>query len=165
MTSTSTFLLFLIVAVFYIPVLFLMFRVLKEKRARREFFHASLSIIQRIKDDDAAVEQIQIVFKKISERYPNINSNYKSTTDFVEDLLYRLEAFGTKKYQYHYSLKFSDEEKNRIVSIIKLLKERQPFNSVSGKYGNSLNMIKHAFNTTDPELGTISLQQLVGHLV
>ena len=150
----------LIVIIFYIPFFYVMFRSLEKKRARREFFRAYLSIIKRIGDDDAVVEQIQIVFKKISERYPHINSTYKNTTNFVEDLLYQLEAYGTIRNVFNYGLKFSDEEKNRIVSTIRLLKQQQPFNSVSGKYGNLLNMIKHAFDTTNPELGSINLRQL-----
>ena len=108
----------LIVALFYIPLLFMAWRTMKQKRARREFFHALLSILQRVKDDSAAVEQIQIVFKKISERYPHVNSTYKNATDFVEDLLYRVEAFGQKGYKEAYGFEFSDEQKDRIVDAI-----------------------------------------------
>lgn len=110
--------------------------------------------------DSAAVEQIQIVFKKISERYPHVNSTYKNATDFVEDLLFRVEAFGQQGYKQAYGFEFSDEQKDRVVSAIILLKKRQPFSSVSSKYGNLLNMIKHAFDTTNSELGTSNLRQL-----
>lgn len=150
----------LIVTLFYIPLLLMTWRVMKQKRARREFYHALLSILQRVKDDNAAVEQIQIVFKKISERYPHVNSTYKNATDFVEDLLYRVEAYDGKRYKEIYGFEFSAEQKDRVVSAIELMKQRQPFSSVSSKYGNLLNMIKHAFDTANPELGTGNLRQL-----
>lgn len=138
----------------------MLLRVMKKKSARREFFHAVLSILQRVKDDSSAVEQIHIVFKKIAERYPHVSSTYKNATDFVEDLLYRVEAYGLKSFKDVYGFEFSDEQKDRIVSMIALMKARQPFSSVSSKYGNLLNMIKHAFDTTNPDLGTNNLQQL-----
>lgn len=150
----------LIVALFYIPLIIMLLRRAKQKRARREFFQAMHSILERVKDDSAAIEQIQIVFKKISERHPHINSTYKNATDFVEDLLFRTEAFETNKYKDAYGFEFSDEHKNRIVNTINLMKSRQPFSSVSSKYGNLLNMIKHAFNTGNAELGTSNLGQL-----
>lgn len=150
----------LIVALFYLPLLLMMSRLMKKKRARREFFHAVQSILQRVMDDNASVEQIQIVFKKISERYPHVNSTYKNATDFVEDLLYRVEAFGEKRYKDLYGFEFSAEQKDRVVNAIALMKQRQPFSSVSSKYGNLLNMIKHAFDTANPELGTSNLRQL-----
>lgn len=150
----------LIVALFYIPLILMLLRVLKQKRARREFFHALLSILERVKDDSAAVEQIQIVFKKISERHTHVSSTYRNATDFVEDLLYRVEAFGPKKYKDAYGFEFSDSQKDRVANAIRLMKTRQPFSSVSSKYGNLLNMIKHGFDTENTELGVSNLKQL-----
>lgn len=156
--TTYTFI--LIVVLFYIPLLLMMVRMMRQKRARREFYHALLSILQRVLDDNAAVEQIQIIFKKISERYPHVSSTYKNAMGFVEDLLYRVEAYGEKQYKDAYGLDYSAEQKDRVVNIIAIMKQRQPFSSVSSKYGNLLNMIKHAFDTSNPELGTSNLRQL-----
>lgn len=156
----TTFTFSLIVVIFYIPLFLMVWRVMKQKRARREFFHALLAILQRVKDDNAAVEQVQIVFKKIAERYPHVSSTYKNATDFAEDLLYRVEAYEPKRYKDAYGFDFSDEQKDRVVNVIALMKARQPFSSVSSKYGNLLNMIKHAFSTSNPDLGTSNLQQL-----
>lgn len=156
----TTFTFLLIVALFYVPLLLMIVRAMKQKRARRQFYHALLSILQRVTDDNAAVEQIQIIFKKASERYPHVSSTYKNAMGFVEDLLYRVEAYDEKQYKDLYGFEFSAEQKDRIVNLIALMKQRQPFSSVSSKYGNLLNMIKHAFDTANPELGTSNLRQL-----
>lgn len=150
----------LIVAIFYIPLGLMAIRVARQKRARKEFFHGMLSILQRVEDNEDAVEQIYIVYKKLSERHPYVSSRYKNAADFSEDLFCRSEAFGQKRFKEAYGFELAGEETDRIVEVISIMKSRQPFSSVSSKYGNLLNMIKHAFDTSNTDLGVNNLRQL-----
>lgn len=64
----------LIVVAFYTPLLFMLKKRLDRKRSRKEYYHAFLSILDRVDDDDKAVDQISIVFNKISERFGLVSS-------------------------------------------------------------------------------------------
>lgn len=44
------------------------------------------------------------------------------------------------------------------------MKSHQPFSSVSSKHGNLLNMIKHAFDTDNKDLGRNNLIQLANDI-
>jgi len=150
----------LIVSIFYIPLLLILAKQMKSKRGRKYFYNAILSILSRESDNDKAVEQIHIIFKKLSERNSYINKEYKNTADFCEDLLCRVESYGSKRFKGLYNLEYSNENIDRLVELIKIMKERQPFSSVSSKYGNLLNMIKHAFDTNNNDLGVNNLKQM-----
>ena len=63
----TTFTFLLIVFIFYLPLILILSRRLRQKVARRDFFHAVRAILQRVTDDDAVVEQIHIVFKKLAD--------------------------------------------------------------------------------------------------
>lgn len=100
------------------------------------------------------------MYKKLSDRYPYVSSRYKNAADFSEDLFCRAEAFGASRFKDAYSLEFTGEHMDRIAIVISIMKSRQPFSSVSSKYGNLLSMIKHAFDTSNTDLGINNLKQL-----
>jgi len=150
----------LVVLLFYIPVMFYIFQRKRQRRAVAEFYRAVLSIIQRNEDLSECIEQIAIIYKKISENNSYISDNYRSSTDIVEDLLYRLESFGEDKFKGHYDMEFSNEEKDKVVDIIKEMKRKQPFSSLNSKHGNLLNLLKNSIDTNNVDLGNSSLGQL-----
>lgn len=157
--TPTTFLMVLIVLIFYVPTGLIGLRRTKQKRARKDYFHAVLSILQRVDDDEEAVEQAQVVFKKVSEQYPHVQSRYGNAVSFTEDLLYRIEAFG-EGYKNAYGFTFTPNEVDRVAQMLVLMRERQPFGSVSSKYGNLLEMIRHALVTGNEDLGVSNLRQL-----
>ncbi|OGT02394.1 MAG: hypothetical protein A2Y51_01630 [Gallionellales bacterium RIFCSPLOWO2_02_60_31] len=132
----AVFMFALIVTIFYIPFFVILTRRLRQKLARRQFFHAVIAILQRVSDDDAVVEQIHIVFKKLAERFPYVSQTYKGATDFAEDLLYRAEAYREGEFKRVYGFELDNSQKNRIVRTIEIMKISQPFSSISSKYGN-----------------------------
>ncbi|MEJ1435951.1 MAG: hypothetical protein RPU61_01375 [Candidatus Sedimenticola sp. (ex Thyasira tokunagai)] len=158
--NSSIFLMVLIITIFYIPLTLFMFKMMKQRRARVEFFRATKSILERVDKDDEAVKQIQIVYKKLTERYPYARNQYKSAPDFLEDYLCRIESFGNKRFKESYKFELNDPQKNRLVTIIEVFKSQQPYSTISSKYGNLLSMISHAFDTDNTDLGKTNLRQL-----
>lgn len=154
----------LIVLIFYVPLLLMIAKQSRAKRGRKDFYNAVLSIIGREKDNQKAVEQINIVFKKLSEINSQVSSKYKNSADLCEDLLCRSESYGNKRFKSLYSLEFDNEKIDRVVEIIFIMKSRQPFGSVSSKHGNLLNMIKHAFDTDNKDMGANNLVQLASDI-
>jgi len=158
--NSSLFLMGLIVSIFYIPLLIFMMKTLKQKNARKQFFHATKSILERVESNDEAVKQIQIVFKKLTERHPYVRQAYKSAPDFLEDYLCRIESFGNERFKDAYKFDLDDAQKNRLIEIIDSIKSKQPFSTISSKYGNLLSMVSHAFDTDNHDLGKTNLRQL-----
>jgi ABC-type glycerol-3-phosphate transport system permease component len=154
----------LIVLIFYIPFILMIMKQLRAKDGRKDFYNAVLSIIDREQDNQKAVEQINIIFKKLSELNTQIASRYKNSADLCEDLLCRSESYGSTRFKNAYSLEFDNEKINRIIEIISILRSRQPFSSVSSKHGNLLNMIKHAFDTDNKDLASNNLIQLANDI-
>ncbi|EPZ7321325.1 hypothetical protein ACXR5E_004004, partial [Vibrio mimicus] len=158
--NTSLFMMILIVMIFYVPLLMYMLKTVKQKRSRSEFFRATSSIIERVECDESAVKQIQMIYKKLTERFPFVRSTYKSAPDFLEDYLCRIESFGNKRFKSAYNFELTDPQKDRLVKIIELMKSQQPYSTVSSKYGNLLSMLDHAFHTSNVDLGKTNLRQL-----
>ncbi len=152
------------VLIFYIPFLVLIVRQLIAKRGRKNFYNAVKSIIEREPGNSKAVEQINIIFKKLSELNTQVAKKYKNSADLSEDLLCRFETYGSKRFKSAYSLDFDNEQINRIIEILGIMKSHQPFSSVSSKHGNLLNMIKHAFDTDNKDLGSNNLIQLASDI-
>ena len=154
----------LIVVIFYIPLVLIIVTKSRAQSGRKDFYRAVLSVISREENNDKAVKQINIIFKKISEINSQVAKKYKNSADFCEDLLCRLESYGNKKFKSIYSLEFDNEQINKIVEIITIMKSHQPFSSVSSNHGNLLNMIKHAFDTDNNDLGSHNLIQLANDI-
>jgi hypothetical protein len=150
----------LIVSIFYVPFLLFFAKAFRKKQARREFFQAVRSILGRVAENEEAAAQIAIIYKKIAGRYPHIPATYKNTVDFLEELFYRADSYGSDRFKWLYKVEFSDDDKKRVVNIINLIKVREPFASVSSKYVNLLNMASHALDTGNADLGKNSLRQL-----
>jgi len=150
----------LIVVIFYVPLLFRLLRSFDEVRARRELVRALKSILDRVDDDEEAIEQLQVVFKKMAERYRYVRTHYKDPRGFVEEIMCRAEAMNAVRFRTGYGAEFTAPEVDRVARIVSLLKARQPFGAVSSKYGNLLEMISHAVETGNVDLGTSNLRQL-----
>jgi ABC-type glycerol-3-phosphate transport system permease component len=156
----TTAIVFLIVVVFYIPLIFILKKSFIRKASRKEYYRAFLSVLDRVDDDEEVVDQMTVIFKKISERHGLTSSGNDTATDYSEDLLCRVESYRHATFKFHYSIEFTPEHKGRIVNVIRIMKARQPFGSLSSKYGNLLSMIKHAFDTSNDDLGVSNLRQL-----
>jgi hypothetical protein len=154
----------LVVLIFYIPLFLTLLKQSRAKKGRKDFYNAVLSVISRETNNDKAVEQINIIFKKLSEINSQVAKKYQNSADLCEDLLCRSESYGNKKFKSFYSLEFDNDQINRIVEIITIMKSHQPFSSVSSKHGNLLNMIKHAFDTDNKDLGSNNLIQLANDI-
>ena len=115
-------------------------------------------------DTKEATDQIYIIYKKLSEMFPHVSLRYKSPRDFIEDLLFRSEAYSPNMFKFHYKFEVSDIQKNKLIEIIRILRMRDPFASVSNKYSNFLNLINQAIEHNNIELGTSSLGQLADEL-
>jgi hypothetical protein len=150
----------LVVAIFYAPLLLTLLRSVRARQIRKRFFHAVLSVLARNQQADRTASEIKIVHKKLCERFPTAAQQYRSSRDALEDFFTRVSSIPANRFKELYGLDVSDADKERIIQTINVLKEEDPFGSVSSKHGNLLNLIYQALESANKDLGRSSLRQL-----
>jgi hypothetical protein len=145
---------------FYIPFIVIMTRSFGAKNGRRHFYRSLKNVFERERDNSRAIDQISIIYRKISENNAEFSKKYRTPIDICEDLLSRATGFTSFMFKFHYSLSFAPEEINRLADIVKSIEKEMPFISLSPKYGNQLEMLKLAYASGDTELGFNCLKQL-----
>lgn len=145
---------------FYIPFLVIMTRSAGAKSGRRHFYRSLKNVFERETDNSRAIDQISIIYRKVSENSTEFSKKYKTPIDICEDLLSRATGYTSFMFKFHYSLSFTPEEINRLADIVKSIEKEMPFISLSPKYGNQLEMLKLAYTSNDTELGSNGLKQL-----
>ena len=148
------------VIAFYIPFLIIMTRNFGAKSGRRHFYRSLKNIFERETDDARTIDQISIIYRKVSEENPDFSKKYKTPIDICEDLLARVTGYTSFTFKFHYSLSFSPEEISRLADMVRTIENEMPFISLSPKYGNQLDMLKLAYDSNDVGLGSNGLRQL-----
>lgn len=145
---------------FYGYFIYLLYKRLEIREIEKRFFRAIVSVLESNQDESDNIEQIEIHFKKLRERYPTLSRSPKTAIDFLEDILYYLDTLREKKFKKRFGLEVTIETRKRITNIINEMKSRNPFVSLSREDANLLNDIKHAIETGNIDLGIRTLLQL-----
>lgn len=165
----------LVIALFYIPFIFYTVKKVRKVGTLKTFYKAVLSTLERVSDDDAAIQQIKIIYRRMSDRVPSAFYSSQSITLCLEDMLTRSEIAEAKVSNiFHaivglrpcpiFPLYIASEIKNRIAKIIFMSKEQEPFSNVSGRSGHSLTAINGAIQSTNIELAMTNLRQLAADI-
>jgi|CXWL01.1.fsa_nt_gi hypothetical protein len=153
-------LLAIVIIVIYIPTLYLTYQQTRKNSARRRFFKATNAILQRNPDDQQCIPELLITYKKSIQYHHNIIKSYKSAADFLEELVYHFDSRGADSIKSNYAFEMTEETRKRVSSILSLLKQMQPYASVSNKYASVLETINKALVSGNTDLGRLSLSQL-----
>jgi hypothetical protein len=156
-----TFVYSIIILLFYIPFGFLLI-ILEYKKILnyKRFYRAVITVLERNPDDNKCVPEIFMAYKKLIEYSPRIKKAHRSAVDSMEDFLYKVDSTIPQKFKNTYELEVSQEVRKRMNNIILLMRQSEPFASISNKYSNLMNMLKNALNTGNKDLGTSMLDQL-----
>jgi hypothetical protein len=149
-----------VVIIFYGYFIYLFTKRLQIREIEKQFFRAVISVLENSQDESDNIEQLEIHFKKLRERYPTLSRDPKTTIDFLEDMLYYIDTLGEKRFSTRFGLGVTSETRKRITKIINVMKSREPFGSLSREDANLLNDMKRAVETGNIDLGTTTLRQL-----
>jgi hypothetical protein len=84
MQSSWIFLLTLLIFTFYIPFITMLRRTAGFKFGRKRFFRGIISVLQNSEDDQECVRQLQMLYRRIAERYPNIRERLRSVPEMMD---------------------------------------------------------------------------------
>lgn len=149
---------------FYIPFLIFWRKRITYKSARKRFYRGVTSVFENCADDSECVPQIQMLYKRLSERYSSLSENLRSAPEMVEDLICSIDTSEQKQFKEIFGIEPPVQIRSRIVNTLNLMKNLQPFSSLSSKEGNLLNMLKHAIDTQNPDLAKSTLSQLADEI-
>jgi hypothetical protein len=104
------------------------------------------------------------LYKRLSERYGLLAEEFRSATDMIEDLVCSLDTLEEKRFKRLFGIDPPIQTRTRIVNTLNVMKESQPFSSLSSKESNLLNMLKHAIERGNPDLAKSGLHQLADEI-
>lgn len=124
---------------------------------RRQFFRTVVSVLNNNpSNEEKCIEQVELNFGKLSERYPATSSRIKRSTSLLEDMVHYYDLDG-KGFETRFGLKITNDVRNRVVEIIDKIKEQNPFGSLSQEDAGSLRDLKRSIETGNRELGFTTL--------
>lgn len=153
-------LLTIVVIPFYGYFLYIFSRRFARGKVGRKFFHAVVSILENNPNERDCIEQLDINFRKLRERYPTASSDVKSTVDLLEDMLHYYDTLGGKGVKTRFNLEVTSSIRSKLAIIINEMKSQNPFVSLSREDANLLADLKHSIETGNTELGIRTLRQI-----
>jgi uncharacterized protein YsxB (DUF464 family) len=129
-----------------------------KRAARNSFFNSTSSVLKMCSDDKDCIEQINTNFKKWILQSPNLTSDYNASVELLEEMVYNFDENYDDEESVISSI--NANARNRIVKIISIMKETNPFISLSDKEAYALMNLKTAIEDSNKELGNTMLNQV-----
>lgn len=126
----------------------------------KRFFHAVVSIMNNNSYDEDCIRQLNLDFKKLSEKHPNLSGDIKSAIDILEGMVCYYDTLGRIGFKSRFNLEIENDVRNKVMRIVDNMKEQNPFVSLSSKDANLLTNLKHSIETGNADLGSTILKQL-----
>ncbi|WP_321282191.1 hypothetical protein [Marinifilum fragile] len=133
------------------------------KRIRSYFFKGLVNIFSSNESTSSYVEEFDLVYKKLKEKFPRETNQYRNAIEILEDIFTQINVQDINRICKVYKLKEDSEkiiDKQKLLDMIKLIKEKRPFSSINSKESHLLMNIKTAIETNNVELGNTMLTQL-----
>ncbi len=154
----------LLVVLFYGYFIYSLTRDLARKNSKKAFFHSVLSTLQNTQNDADCIEQLEINFKKIRERFPNLSKELTTTIDLLEDMFHDYDIWGEKRFKKNTGLEMKSDIRNRLIKIITEMKSKNPFFSLSQEDANLLSDLTQAIENANKDLAMRTIRQLAEQL-
>ncbi|MDR5659021.1 hypothetical protein RH915_05925 [Serpentinicella sp. ANB-PHB4] len=153
----------LIIFVVYLPLFVITLKRIEMKLGKKKFFRGVISVFDNCTDDKYCVNQLNVLYKRVSSRYNIPAQEMRSAIDLMEEFLINIDT--THNFKELYGLEIKDNFRDRIVNCINIMRQLQPFSSISSKEANLLNVLKKGIETQNKELALNSLEQLADDIV
>ena len=121
-------------------------------------YKAVLSVYKECHILEDALVQLSLNYNKIFQR---LGADKDSTLlDMLEQLIHYYDSYSDKNFKYRFGETKDTKIRSFILDIYKLLKQKEPFSSVTSKESNLLKTINDAIIKNNTDLGLSTLQQL-----
>ena len=133
----------------------------RQRRAvRRRVFRGIISVIAAVPDDQAAIQEMCVLFKTWKNDYLQANGYFRSLSDAFEALFYRYTCYSKENFKSSYGLEISEEHYRRIRTLMIVARDLDPFGGVSAHSLSILQEVHGALDTGDKQQGMRQLKLL-----
>ena len=144
----------------YVPFVLYIRRNARIGFARRRFCRGAVAVLHGTEDDTVAAAQIEVIFKNLEERYTAMKDRFRSVNDMIEDLLVALDTSDHKAFKTQYGVEVPSDFRGRLYRIRTLLKQEQPFATLTSKQAQLLTQLRSALETDNKDFGANLITQL-----
>lgn len=127
---------------------------------RRRFFRALVTILKKDDDNASKEEQLNLNFKKLAENYPRAASQFRGTTDLIEDLIHFFDAGGPEMLDKVFETEAEETTRDGAYSLLRYIRDNNPFTSLPTREASLLQNLQDAVDKQNKELGLATLRQL-----
>ncbi|HEY9001234.1 MAG TPA: hypothetical protein VIM89_07765 [Mucilaginibacter sp.] len=105
-------------------------------------------------------EELKLDFKTLMEKHGRFKNKYKNASTLFEECLYYLDTKGSENLAFMTDLTVSNNTRAKIINLIRLARNENPFLGLPSKEANLLTIINQSLIDKNVELGRSSLIQL-----
>lgn len=127
---------------------------------RKRFFHALKEILEN--DDDFVFQekQLNLIYKKLSEKFSHLSSDIRSLSDLLEDFIYLFDAQGLKILKDLFNFDADRILRDKAYHLLIHIRSENPFSSLPAKESSLLQTLKQSIESSNVELGLNTIRQL-----
>ena len=145
---------------FYVPFIIFWRKYLKLRLAKMKFYRGVISVIENSADNFDSIPQIQMLYRRLSEKYNSLSEEFRSASEMIEDIICSVDTVSPKRFKEIFKMDIPIKKRSRFVDILKIMKSQQPFSTLSSKVSNLLNMLNQAIDTENYDLAKNILIQI-----
>ena len=165
MSNPLTVLVGILTTLFYGLFTYYALRSTRSRLILRRLFRAIITVLSNNQNDDDCIRQIELSFRKASERYPSETSKLRSCVSVLEHMVFYYDTLGEDNFRSRFKgVDISAGMRNRVFAIIDRMKAQNPFASLDPKDANLLTSLQQAVGTGNVALGTSVLRQLADEI-
>ena len=130
------------------------------RKVHKEFFKAVYNIVSIDQDINQSIIEINSTFRKIFEKNVYQRNNIKNPLYLLEELVFLIDTYDTKRFKKIYHFEPSSEFRKRITEYISQIRLETPYVSLPAKEANLMSTLHQSLETDNKELGLTTLNQL-----
>lgn len=132
----------------------------QSSRLRRRFFRALKEILIGEKDIGQQEKQLNLIYKKLAERFSSSMSEIRHPTDLLEDFIYYYDARGDDFLKGTYNVEVDKSLRDSAYFLLEHIRSANPFSALPAKEASLLRTLLQAVESSNKDLATNSILQL-----
>ena len=146
--------------IFYVYIVIRYSRMDFIKKLKKRYFRAIISVLDNTENEEDCIKQLNLDFKKMSELHSSFSSEIKTSVSLLEEIILEIDTLNGNKFEKRYGIKVTNDIRNQIVKIVEIMRDQNPFISISSKGANLLINLNQAIETGNKDFGHTILKQL-----
>lgn len=134
-------------------------RRIQKRGTDARFFKALASVVRSEKSVEGKVDEIDLIFKRLSENSRYVFQQVHGPEDLIETFIYLVDT-GEHTYLKRIGVDPTDELKEQSMALLEAMRSIRPFSRLAPKEANVLSTLDQAIQANNPSLSRTLLRQV-----